>query len=102
MLNVALFIDLIVTVVTGVLISRTLGLDLGLSHDLTSPIESLHRIASDLSLIIVGLHVAVHWKWILTHSQRYLLNFNFLRRKPRAIAAPVPAISQQLSISKEA
>jgi uncharacterized protein DUF4405 len=68
-LNLALFIDMGVVVVTGILISRTIGLSL--SHN--DSIETIHRLSSALSLVIVGLHVALHWKWIVTHSLKYLI-----------------------------
>ena len=68
-LNVALLVDMVIVVITGVLISRTLGLTLPRSEIL----EPLHRLTSEFSLVIVGLHVALHWKWIVTHTQKYLL-----------------------------
>ncbi len=71
-LNLALFIDMVVVIVSGILISRTLGLSLGLAADAQFPLQLLHTGASQLSLIIVGFHVALHWKWILTSVQKYL------------------------------
>lgn len=68
-LNLALLIDMIVIVATGVLISRTLGLQLGVPES----VQSLHLLASHLSLVLIGLHVALHWKWIITHVQKYLV-----------------------------
>lgn len=68
-LNIALFIDMGVVIVTGVLISRTIGLSFG--HN--EAVETLHRLSSALSLVIVGLHVALHWKWIVTHTLKYLV-----------------------------
>ena len=74
-LNVALFVDMVVVIATGILISRTLGLNLG-HNDALQPI---HLLASYLSLIIVGLHVALHWKWIVTHAPKYLLPVRLFR-----------------------
>lgn len=68
-LNLALLIDMIVIVMTGVLISRTLGLQLAVSE----AVQPLHLLASHLSLVLIGLHVALHWKWIITHTQKYLI-----------------------------
>jgi hypothetical protein len=66
-LNLALLIDMAVVVITGILISRTIGLSLN-----QQSLTPIHMLASHLSLIIVGLHVALHWKWIVTHAQKYL------------------------------
>ena len=68
-LNVALFVDIAIVIVTGILISRTIGLQL--PH--WNALEPIHFLTSYLSLVIVALHVALHWKWIITHAQKYLL-----------------------------
>ncbi|MCA9914630.1 MAG: DUF4405 domain-containing protein [Anaerolineae bacterium] len=86
-LNLALFIDLIVVTVTGIAISRTLGLNLGLSRDW----QTIHIVASELSLVLIGLHVAMHWKWIATNVKKYLvprISFNRARIKPQTSAEP--------------
>jgi len=83
-LNLMLFIDVLVTVVTGILISRTLGLNLGIENQM---LERVHVLSAELSLLFVGLHVAIHWKWIATHAKKYL--FGFVARRPPVSAAPV-------------
>ena len=60
----------------GILISRTIGL--AVPH--LDGMEPIHMLASHLSLILIGLHVALHWKWIVTHVQKYLF--------PARIGAP--------------
>lgn len=85
-LNLALFVDALVMVITGIAISRTLGLRLGLGRESEFLLMRLHLLSSYGSLILVGLHVAVHWKWIVTHSQKYLFNIPFLQ--PR-LSSPV-------------
>ncbi|MBX3064819.1 MAG: DUF4405 domain-containing protein [Anaerolineae bacterium] len=85
-LNLALLIDMGVVVITGIIISRTLGLNLGGSDN--GVIQPLHLLASHLSLILIGLHVALHWKWIVTHVQKYLLRLPQLLRRG---VTPVPS-----------
>jgi Domain of unknown function (DUF4405) len=91
-LNLALFADILVVIVTGILISRTLGLNFGGE---TRTIQQLHSLSSQLSLIFVGLHIALHWKWILAHSQKYLLKLPWQKRTIR-----VP-VSQDMMTSQE-
>jgi hypothetical protein len=91
-LNLALFADMLVVIVTGVLISRTLGLSFGSE---SRQIEQLHILSSQLSLIIVGLHVGLHWKWILAHSKKYLFRLPWPKRR-----ASVP-VSQHVITSQE-
>ena len=73
LLNTLVLVDLGVIIVTGILISQTLGLNLGLDRSLTSSMEHLHIQASNFSLLLVGLHVAVHWKWIASNATKYLV-----------------------------
>ncbi len=91
-LNLALFADMLVVIVTGVLISRTLGLNFGGE---SRQLEQLHILSSQLSLIIVGLHVGLHWKWILAHSKKYLFRLPWPKRR-----ASVP-VSQHVITSQE-
>ncbi len=72
-LNILLFVDMLILVVTGILISRTLGLNLAGLQQYSRLFEQLHRLTADLSLLIVAFHVALHWKWIATHARKYLL-----------------------------
>ncbi|MCA9888995.1 MAG: DUF4405 domain-containing protein [Anaerolineae bacterium] len=85
-LNLALFIDLAVVTVTGIAISRTIGLSFNVDHAW----ETIHIIAAELSLVLVGLHVAMHWKWIATHVTKYLVpRVSFFKRQAPAQAEPV-------------
>jgi hypothetical protein len=68
-LNLALYIDMVIVIVSGILISRTIGLSL--PH--LEQVEPIHRLASEVILVLVGLHVALHWKWIVTHTGKYLV-----------------------------
>lgn len=90
-LNLALFVDMLVVIVTGILISRTLGLNFG---GASRAVEQIHILSSELSLIIVGLHVGLHWKWILAHSKKYLFT---LPRLKRPVSIPQNVMTSQES-----
>lgn len=94
LLNLVLLVDLAVIIVTGIGISRTLGLELGLDRSLSSSFEQWHRLASNFSLLLVGLHVAIHWKWIVSHARRYIFRnpFRFLLHRQ----APHPVVAHSL------
>ncbi|MEO8610765.1 MAG: DUF4405 domain-containing protein [Chloroflexota bacterium] len=95
-LNLALLVDIVVVIVTGILISRTLNLNFGLG-DKQFSIQLIHILSSHLSLVIVGLHVGLHWKWIVTHSQKYLFNIHLPWRKART-TQPITIESSRNSI----
>ena len=92
-LNFALFADLAVVIITGILISRTLGLSLGIEGQSGHTWEQIHILAANLSLLLVGLHVAVHWKWIAAHAKKYLFSFRLPVRKaaPTNVSVIVPS-----------
>ncbi|MCA0455129.1 MAG: DUF4405 domain-containing protein [Chloroflexi bacterium] len=71
-LNILLLVDMGVIIVTGILISETLGLNLGISRRSEQTFKSLHVLGSNFSLMLVGLHVAIHWKWILSNTKKYI------------------------------
>ncbi len=74
LLNLVLLVDMVVVSVTGIVISRTLGLNLGLERESSMNWQRIHIQASQISLILVGVHVGMHWKWIISHTRKYLLN----------------------------
>ncbi|MBZ0286244.1 MAG: cytochrome b/b6 domain-containing protein [Anaerolineae bacterium] len=93
LLSLILFVDLFVIVITGIGISRTLGLSLGLDQSLSHTFESLHRLASSFSLLIVALHVGMHWRWIVNAARQHLLRLPFRRAlKPSPTAVTVTLI----------
>jgi hypothetical protein len=86
-LNIAVFIDMLAATVTGILISRTLNLGISLDQQTQGTFHQLHILSSNFALVLIGLHVALHWKWIATHTKKYLFRFNFLNRKPQLNAS---------------
>ncbi|MCA9904445.1 MAG: DUF4405 domain-containing protein [Anaerolineae bacterium] len=74
-LNVLLFADMLFVTVSGVLISRTLGLNLQLSESLEGILRPIHMIGAELVLMLVAAHVALHWKWIMTNGGKYLFGW---------------------------
>ena len=87
------FISMTAAMLSGLLISRsvmsTLGAQLNASHGW----ESIHRLAADTSLIMLGLHFALHFKWVVTHLKRYLVSpIVRLFQRPRAGALAVQPI----------
>lgn len=96
-LNLALFADMALLIVTGLLISRSLGLNLGLDRQAQGSWQRLHILSSEMALIIVALHVAVHWKWIIAHSRKYLFNvrLSLPRRQPQAATAVLSVVQAE-------
>lgn len=101
-LNLMLLISMSAIIVTGILISRVVfpNLSGGENHG----IRGLHNLASYLTLGLVGVHVGVHWQWVMSVLKKIFL---LKGRKPQkgAIVATVIALGiliggYQLSASK--
>ena len=88
-LNIAFFINLIVVTFTGLMISKSILPLIGLTAQHGGVWESLHRLSADVIVYIAGLHVALHWKWILNALQRYIANPIVIAAR-RLIAKPRP------------
>ncbi|MFZ5809506.1 MAG: DUF4405 domain-containing protein [Chloroflexota bacterium] len=70
LVDVALFIAFVMVMLSGILISRSVlpALGITLPHDRTW--RFLHSWSADLMLFLVGLHFALHWKWIWNTFKR--------------------------------
>jgi len=68
------FITMTTTMFSGLLISKsilsTLGIHLNVSHSW----ERIHTLASDASLIFLGLHFALHFNWVVISLKRYIVS----------------------------
>jgi len=71
-LNVILFVDMTLVTISGILISRTIGLQISLDQNIQQGLKMIHMVGAELVLVIVALHVAMHWKWIQTNGAKYL------------------------------
>ncbi len=75
LLNLLVLVDLAVVIVTGLLISNTLGFYLPLDGRVYNQLRDIHIETSRLSLLLIGLHIAVDWKWIVASSRKHLFPF---------------------------
>lgn len=69
-LNWLLFIDGILIMLSGFMISEAALPALGISLPMNFAWRRLHDMSANLALLIMGLHLAMHWNWIVTTSKR--------------------------------
>ncbi len=72
-LNALLFISMTVVSFSGIMISEVVLPALGIEAQRNFFWRWLHSFSADAILIVIGLHLALHWKWILNTARRYLL-----------------------------
>lgn len=72
LLNSLLFSAVTLVIFSGIIISKVVLNAFGLSgsHDMIW--RWLHSSATNAALVLVGLHVALHWKWIVSSVKRYV------------------------------
>jgi len=71
--NTLFFIAMTGSLFSGLLISKDVMSFLGIQLDVSGSWKSIHTLMSDATLIVLGVHVALHWKWIVTSMGRYVV-----------------------------
>ena len=86
-LNTLFFIDMTLIIFTGIMISESALPLLGIRLQPNLFWRWLHTFSADAGVYILGLHVALHWKWVVNALKRYVLR-------------PLPRLSFRLSQKK--
>ena len=73
LLNWLLFIDGTLLVVSGVMISEVALPAMGIKLPLGFAWRRLHDMSANFALILLGIHTAFHWSWIVNTFGRYLV-----------------------------
>jgi len=71
-LNWLLFIDGTIIMLSGFMISETVMPFLGISLPQNFAWRSLHDMTANLFLLLLGIHTALHWGWIVDAFKRYV------------------------------
>ncbi len=89
-IDLLFFIAMTGSLFSGLMISKdvlsTLGIQLG---EVSRSWKSIHTLASDASLILLGIHFALHWKWVVSNIGRYIVSpvASLFRRQPDTLLA---------------
>jgi len=71
-LNLLLFIDVVLIMYTGVMISEAVVPFFGLSLPVDFSMRRLHDMTANIFVLLLGLHTALHWDWIFNAFRRYV------------------------------
>jgi cytochrome b len=91
LLNVLLFVVMTLIIFSGLMISKVVLSTFGLEGQHDGIWRVVHTTATNVALIIVALHVALHWKWIVGTLKRTIWQPIFGRRQPQ----PQPALTRE-------
>jgi len=85
-----LFVAMISVMLSGILVSRVVAQALGLNLAAGPAWRSIHSVSADATLVLMALHFALHWKWVVSSVNRYVAApLIGLIRRPAARTAPV-------------
>jgi hypothetical protein len=72
--DTAFFIVMTGVLFSGLMISKSVLPTLGIQLGAGGSWKSIHFMLSDASIILLGLHFALHWKWVLSNVSRYIVS----------------------------
>ena len=72
-LNWLLFVDGILIMLSGIMISEAVVPAFGLTLPMNFAWRSLHDLSANISLLLMGLHITLHWNWIVSTFKRMVL-----------------------------
>lgn len=72
-LNLLLFIDVVNIGFSGMMISESVLPTFGFRGPGTDFWENTHEMFAEASIVLVGAHLALHWKWLLNAAKRFVL-----------------------------
>lgn len=72
-LNWLLFFDMVLVSFSGIVISEAVLPQLGISIPINSYWAGLHDLTGNLFMVLMGIHLAMHWRWIVNAFNRYIL-----------------------------
>lgn len=71
--DLLIFIMMVFVLFNGLIISEAALPALGIHITIDPFWSAMHDISANLLMILVGVHLAVHWKWIVNMFKRYIL-----------------------------
>lgn len=67
-----LFVDMVVVMITGIWISKVAMLQIGVQFEQNFLWRWLHSHSADWAVWLIGLHLALNWRWVVTTLKRYV------------------------------
>jgi hypothetical protein len=96
--DIAFFVAMVGAMLSGLMISKDILAVLGIElAQAGGSWKMIHSLSSDASIILLGIHTALHWKWIVTSFKR-LIAAPLLRSTQAPAAQPQPQTRQVIRV----
>lgn len=92
--DLLLLVAFVMVLLSGLMISRSLLPALGIQISHSPSWRFLHSWSADVMLVLVGIHFALHWKWIINTFRRMFVNPVSLGMRPMEMQAKAVKIKQ--------
>ena len=92
--NLLLFMGFVTVITSGLAISRSVLPTFGLQIDASRTWRGIHNLSSNLTLLLVAVHFALHWSWVKNTFVRLLVK-PFQRQAHQSQPQPVNAVSMK-------
>lgn len=73
-IDLVIFIMMVLALFTGFLVSEAALPALGINVVVDPFWGGMHDLTANLTMLLIGVHLAMHWKWIKTNVSKYLFN----------------------------
>jgi hypothetical protein len=92
--NLLLFVGFVIVITSGLAISRSVLPTFGLQIDASRTWREIHNLSSNLLLLLVAVHFALHWSWVKNTFTRLFVK-PFQRQAHQSQPQPVNAVSMK-------
>ena len=82
-LNLLLFIVIVLVSFSGIIISEAVLPALGITVSINSYWTGIHDLTGNLFMVLMGIHLAMHWRWLLNAFKRYI--WSSPKQKPKVV-----------------
>lgn len=72
-LDILLFASFVTVMTSGLMVSRTILPALGLQLARNEAFRSLHSLSANATILLVGLHFALNWGWVVGAVKRHVI-----------------------------
>ena len=74
LIDAILLVAMTTLIMSGIIISKSFLATFGIQLNAGFAWKQIHTLSADISLILVGLHFALNWNWIVAMTRKYLIS----------------------------
>lgn len=71
--DLIIFVMMVLVILTGTVVSESALPSLGIHITIDPFLQTMHDLTANLLMLFIGVHLAMHWSWIVNAFKRYIL-----------------------------